>query len=134
MTAKFLYSLPSADNAGGRAMPEGLAVTPWYMTAPSNMFVAAGTFKFTPIAVVAEHDIDLDALASMLHADYPGIPVDVHANYVMATALAAARLKTGDRVRPIITSEEASIQVINTQTTVQLWTTPPVKGTLHELP
>lgn len=131
MIAKFLYSSPPNLKSGGDAFaPKGLPVVPWYMPAPPNMFVAAGTLKLVPCAEVLEQDISLDALASTLFSDYPGIPMQVHENYVMATALACAGLAPGTLVRPIVTAHEASIQVLNETTTVQLWTTPPTKGKL----
>lgn len=131
MTAKYLYSLPPELKAGGGVYAEaGIPVVPWYMVQPPNMFVAAGTIRLSPYAEVWDREIDLDAVAQRLFEDFPGIPLQVHENYVMATALAAAQLKAGTRVRPLITSSEASIQVFNETTVIQLWTTPPTKGKL----
>lgn len=130
MIANYLYSLPP-EAGGGDYAQAGLPVVPWYMPSPPNMFVAVGPFKFSPYAEVMERDIDLDVLAQQLAEYYPGIPLYVHENFVLSTALAAAKLKPGARVRPIITSDEASLQVINAETVVRLWATPPTQGKMQ---
>lgn len=127
---KFLVApaLATLGSAGGIAPEQGEPVVPWYMPSPPNMFVSTVSFKFTPYATVAELELDLDSVAAKLQAQYPGLPILLHENYVMATALAAAGLSTGTHVRPLITAESASIQVINSTKVVQLWTQPPTKG------
>lgn len=128
----FLLSLApekgTDDPAGETYAGNGDPVVPWFPAPVRSVFLSLTSWKYAPYAIVSETDLDPDELAARLAAQYPGLPETLHSNYVLATAVAAAKLPVGTRVRPIITADAAHIQVVNDDTVITLWETQPIKG------
>ena len=131
---RYLVTLPPVVLPGGNtdAQPTagGLPVVPWFPAPLRQSFLAIGPWQLVDFAVVADVDIDPDALAQSLFEQYPGLPKVLHDNYVLATALAAAQLPLGARVRPIIDYDEAQVQVVDKATLITLWHEQPTKAPL----
>lgn len=127
----YLVSLaPEKDNeqADGELLAgNGEPVVPWFPAPVRNMFLSIASWRFTPYAIVVSQELNLDELVNQLAAKYPGLPRTLHENYVLETAVAAAQLPVGTRVRPIITTDEAAIQVVNEDRVITLWTEQPTK-------
>ena len=118
------------DTVGETYAGNGEPVVPWFPAPVRNMFLSVDSWDFAPYAIVVEGDFDIDAFANRLCEHYPGLPAVMHSNYVLATAMAAAQLPVGTRVRPIITPDTAHLQVVNEDTVLTLWEKQPIKGPL----
>lgn len=127
----YLVSLaPEKANAeanGELFAGNGEPVIPWFPAPVRNMFLSLKSWKMASYATVVEEALDLDTLVELLVIQYPGLPRALHENYVLNTALVAAQLPIGTRVRPIITPDTASIQVANENIVLTLWDTQPIK-------
>lgn len=106
----------------------GEPVVPWFPAPPKNSFLGLTSWKLADYAAVRDTDLDPDAMAEALAAQYPGLPMQLHRNYVLATAYAAADMPLGTRVRPIITPDSAALQNMDTSDIVTLWQEQPLKG------
>jgi hypothetical protein len=125
---RYLVTLPPVvTKAQDVVAAAGEPVVPWYPAPPRNMFLAVTSMTAVATAVVADIDADPDKLATELHRQLPGLPLTMHQNFVMATALAAAKLKPGTRVRPIMDYYTASIQTAEGDTVIKLWERLPIK-------
>ena len=126
---KYLMSTPPPVIHGAETMaPGGEPVIPWFPAPVRSVFLSIESFRDAAFATVEEVDIDPDVLADTLCKRYPGLPRQLHENYVMATALAARMLEIGERVRPIITEDVTQLQVVNTPKVLTLWEEQPIKG------
>jgi len=129
---RFLLSLApergTHDPTGETYAGNGEPVVPWFPAPVRSVFLSLTSWAYSPYAIVSEPDLDPDVLAARLAAQYPGLPETLHNNYVLATAMAAAKLPVGTRVRPIITADAAHLQVLNDDTIITLWETQPMKG------
>ena len=107
--------------------PPGEPVVPWYPATDSNVFVSGVSFKPSPIAEVADIDLDPDALAVSLQREYPGLPLSMHQNYVFHTAMAAGKYPVGTKLRIWITPQTAKLQPVGTDELYTMWEQQPVK-------
>lgn len=128
---KYFVSLPPLqrqNNEGARDWaPAGEAVIPDFPAPPKNRFLSLVSFKPAPYAVVLDVTFDPDVMAGILKKEYPGLPPDLHDNYILRMCQAAAELPIGTRVRVIVSEEQATLQVVDTDKTIVLWTEQPLK-------
>lgn len=131
---RYLVTLPPVMLPGGNtdAPPTagGIPVVPWFPAPLRQSFLAIGPWQLVDFAVVADVELDVDALSQALFEQYPGLPKVLHDNYVLATALAAAQLPLGARVRPIIDDNQAQVQIVDKATLITLWHEQPTKAPL----
>lgn len=131
---RYLVTLPPVvTKAQDAVAAAGEPVVPWYPAPPRNMFLAITSMSAVATAVVADVDEDPDKLAEALHKQLPGLPLTMHQNFVMATALAASKLKTGTRVRPVMDYYTAAIQTADNNTIIKLWDSLPIKERLCQV-
>ena len=103
-------------------------MVPWYPATLANVFLSVKSFKQAPTAQVSRlGELDLDALATSLAKQYPGLPRTLHENYVLGTARAAYHFPVGTKLQIIITAHRAQVRPVGTDEMYVLWEQQPLK-------
>ena len=106
--------------------PAGEPVVPWYPATGSNVFLSTTSFKRSLYGEVVDTKLDPDDLAKELSNQYPGLPKELHENYVLAIAKFAARQKTGKKFRVMITQKSARLMGLHDDSIHILWEKQPM--------
>ena len=70
--------------------------------------------------------MDPDELAKALFKEYPGLPLNLHENYVFAIAVAAGKFSVGTRFRVLVDDDTAKLQQVGTDALYTLWNKQPL--------
>lgn len=102
-------------------------VVPWYPITSESVFLSISSFKKTTHAKIVElADLDIDALAYRLCKQYPGLPVALHNNYVMAIAKLAHMFPVGTKFRIFTDKDSARVQNLANEQIYTLWSKQPL--------
>jgi len=127
---RYLLSVSPAETAVNeeeRWAPAGEPVVPWYPATLVNVFLSVESFKQAPSAEVAEcPHLDLDFLAKRLAKEYPGLPLTLHENYVLATAKAAHHFPVGTRLQVLIGQNQTRLKPVGKDDFYTLWEKQPL--------
>jgi hypothetical protein len=123
---RFLVSCPPEVQQTGEWAPAGEPVVPWFPATQENVFLSCSGFKRSLYAVVAEGTWDPDVLARALVDQYPGLPKRLCENYVLQTALRAAKVPVGTKLRIFVTRDSATLQPVGTDKLITMWDTQPL--------
>ena len=125
---KYLLASP-AERAEDQA-PAGEPVVPWFPAPHVDAFLGVGSFKLSTFAVVGtlSDNLAVDRLVELLAAQYPGLPARLHENYVVETAVAAAKFDIGTKLRIQITNDSAAVTPVagEIRNPVYLWRKQPL--------
>ncbi len=131
---KYLFSVLPKDGeeTAGTWADEGDPVVPQFPHVGTNQWLSASSFEPAPYARVEERDeINVDDYAAVLSAEYPGLPRELHEEYVLTTAKLAHMLPVGSTVRVYITQDTAKVLVIETEEWIELWKQQPLPPRLR---
>lgn len=118
---KYLISVPSEKPLGGWLTTRE-PVVPWYPAPAVDVFLGTETFGKCYQATVEEvADLNLMDISLRLQKQYPGLPTQLHDNYVMHVANFAQAFPTGTRVQAVISPQSAKLRVVDTQKFFTLW-------------
>ena len=106
--------------------PTGEPVVPWYPATRNNAFIAIPSFRPALNAEVRDIKMDPDELAKALFKEYPGLPLNLHENYVFAIAVAAGKFSVGTRFRVLVDDDTAKLQQVGTDALYTLWNKQPL--------
>ena len=107
---------------------DGETVIPNYPSGPPGTFISTESFQVCSSAYVellSGERADLDAMHARLSEQFPGLPPSLHRTYVVETALAAARLGAGMKVR-VESDYDRTVLVTETRVSVPLWDKQPL--------
>jgi hypothetical protein len=105
---------------------EGEPVVPWYPATLENVFLSVMTFKKAACAKVADIADDPDVMASRLAEEYPGLPLSLHENYILAIAKAAHEFPVETVFRIFIGRNSAKLQAVKSEDIHVLWEEQPL--------
>jgi hypothetical protein len=94
---------------------------PQYPSHTGNKFLSTTTFKTYMSGEVTDSDADPDEALNNLLKQYPGIPREIHENYIIRACRAASKFNVGVHVRPVLTQTSAMVQDEEGTTHVTLW-------------
>lgn len=124
---KFLVCQRMEKEQPGSWADDGDVVIPNFPTGPQNTFVSVVSCKPAYYARVADvADMTLDDTLPVLRKDYPGLPVELLATYLLETAAVADKLPVGTIVQVYITYDKAEIVVKGGGDRYVLWTKQPI--------
>ena len=122
---RYLFSvLPEKTEVGQEDLwaPADEPVVPWFPATLNNVFLSIPSFKRSPYAIVADREINLNELAAKLVKEYPGLPENLHENYVLKTAEAAHHFPVGSRLFVVINPDSAFLRKVgDEETPYVLW-------------
>lgn len=115
------------EETAGDWADEGDPVVPQFPHVGTNHWLSAISFEPAPYARVEERtDIDVDSYAAALIAEYPGLPRELHEEYVLTTAKLANMLPVGSTVQVYITQDIAKVLVLEAEEWIELWKQQPL--------
>jgi hypothetical protein len=125
---RFLVSVPPETVAEKDQWADsGEPVIPWFPSSLENVFLSINSFKKSPYAKVTDcPDLDVDDLANALKKQYPGLPIQLHENYVLAIAMAAHAYPIGTKFQIFITQDTAKLKVVGKEEWHSLWEQQPL--------
>jgi hypothetical protein len=106
--------------------PDGEPVIPCYPGTHGNCFLSIKSFKPTALAKVAIIDDDPDKLVDKLVEEYPGLPRQIHENYILSLARVAQDSKIGSMHRIYVDADTATIQGVEDEKLKILWESQPL--------
>ena len=122
---RFLTALPpeaTNDEDKDKWADAGDPVVPVFPAPPQDMFLSTVSFlRASAAEVVDRDDLDPDEIAASLKKEYPGLPSDLHDNYVVATARIAKALPIGTKVQVVVDPDSARIREAGSDTFHTLW-------------
>ena len=125
---RYLFSVAPAESSDETEWAAGgEPVVPQFPHAGSNHWLSVVSFKPAPAAVIeARDDIDLDAYATALAKEYPGLPVELHNEYVLRCGKLAHMLPIGSVMQVYIKPNSARVMVRDTEEWIELWKKQPL--------
>ena len=125
---RFLVSVPPETITEKDQWAEsGEPVVPWFPATAANVFLSVKSFRQSPYAKVVDYrDLDVDDLANALQKQYPGLPLQLHENYVLAVAMAAHAYPIGTKFQIFITQDTAKLKVVGKEDFHTLWEKQPL--------
>jgi hypothetical protein len=124
---RYLFAaLPEESADAEQWAPAGEPVVPQFPHTGTNHWLSVTSFKPAPAAVVEERDMDLDELATRLVAEYPGLPEELHHEYILRTAKLAHMVPVGSLIQIFITRDQAKVLVRDTEEWIELWNRQPL--------
>jgi hypothetical protein len=125
---RYLFSVePEKASDEDEWAPAGEPVVPQFPHAGTDFWISTASFKNAPTAVVEERDdIDLDVYAKALAAEYPGLPLQLHEEYVLRCAKLAHMVPVGSTIQVYITQNQAKVLVRETEEWIELWNKQPL--------
>lgn len=125
VTPEYVAEAERADYA-----PDGEPVIPWYPAPAQNLFLSTLSFRKSIHALVKDvHDQDFQLMLDNLKKQYPGLPEELHSNYIFSTVRAASMFAVGTRFRIYITQDTARLHEVGGKESIHtLWEEQPING------
>jgi len=92
--------------------PADEPVVPWFPAILKNVFLSVRSFKQSPYAIVRNRSVNLNELRDCLVKEYPGLPEELHGNYVFKTAEAAHSFPVGTKLLIVVEPQRATLRVV----------------------
>lgn len=107
--------------------PAGEPVVPQFPHCGTNNWLSTVSFKPAIAATVLEKDdIDLDTYAAALIKEYPGLPPELHKEYVLRCGKLAHMVPVNSIMQVYITQHTAKVMVRETEEWIELWNKQPL--------
>lgn len=126
---KFLLSVPKEKVTDGKWTTRREPVVPCFPSQHGGAFLTVPEFLLAEKAEVSQTDADADEMAAALVKEYPGLPRQLHENYVLAVWKAVYDIPEGTVFRITVSQKQAMLINDKTNATLILWNEQPFKYT-----
>lgn len=125
---KYLVSIPKEKVTDGKWTTAREPVVPCFPSQHNGAFLTVPSFKLAEKAEVKDMpDFDPDAMCDKLAKEYPGLPRELHENYIMKTFEAVFDMPEGTELKVAVNQNQALlIPTAKGTPTVTLWDSQPM--------